>query len=224
LLTLVGMGAVAAGVVGAPITMVLLVLEATQDLWAASGVLMGVVVSTVVVRQAFGYSFATWRFHLRGVPIRGAYDIGWVAELTALKLMRSDAKTAPKSQSLESLRRLYPLGSTKTVFAVDNQTGYAGLLDMSAVHEPGAEPEVTDVTVGEVAQHADAFLLPGDDIRTILRRFCEAEVEILPVLAARGDRRIVGYVSEAFALRRYNQELERRRSEELGENSLYGRD
>ncbi|XKH36307.1 chloride channel protein [Azospirillum doebereinerae] len=37
LLLLVGMGSVAAGVIGAPVTMVLLVLETTQDLWAASG-------------------------------------------------------------------------------------------------------------------------------------------------------------------------------------------
>ncbi|WP_247887178.1 chloride channel protein [Azospirillum sp. SYSU D00513] len=224
LLMLVGMGAVAAGVIGAPITMVLLVLEATQDLWAASGVLMGVVISTVVVRQAFGYSFATWRFHLRGVPIRGAHDIGWVAELSALRLMRSDAKTAPETQTIESLRRLYPLGSAKTVFAVDNQTGFAGIVDMAAVHDPDMDGRAAELKVGDLAHHGDAFLLPGDDIRKILRRFSEAEVETLPVLAARGDRRIVGYVSEAFALRRYSQELERRRSEELGENSLYGRD
>ncbi|WP_052584250.1 chloride channel protein [Azospirillum baldaniorum] len=37
LLVLAGMGAVAAGIIGAPVTMVLLVLEATQDFWAASG-------------------------------------------------------------------------------------------------------------------------------------------------------------------------------------------
>jgi CIC family chloride channel protein len=32
----------------------------------------------------------------------------------------------------------------------------------------------------------------------------------------------VGYLTEAYALRRYNQELERIRSEELGHSSLFG--
>ena len=224
LLMLVGMGSVAAGIIGAPITMVLLVLEATQDFWAASGVLTGVVVSTIVVRQAFGYSFATWRFHLRGVPIRGAHDIGWVSELTALRLMRPDARTAPETQTVEALRRLYPLGSAKLVFALDSQAGYAGMVDMASVYAPDMDAKAAEIRVGDLAGHADAYLLPGDDIRAVLQRFRQAEVEALPVLAARGDRRIVGYVSEAFALRRYSQELERQRSEDLGEESLYGRD
>jgi len=31
------------------------------------------------------------------------------------------------------------------------------------------------------------------------------------------ERRIIGYVSEAYALRRYSEELERRRAEDVGE-------
>ncbi len=224
LLVLVGMGAVAAGIIGAPVTMVLLVLESTQDFWAASGVLIGVAVSTAIVRQFFGYSFATWRFHLRGVPIRGAYDIGWVSELTALRLMRADAKTILDTQTVETLRRLYPLGSAKRVYVVDGNGHYGGLIDMDLIHDPTLGEDGADRPVGELARHADSFLLPGDDVRTVLNRFCGAEVEALPVLAARGDRRIVGYVTEAYALRRYSQELERRRGEELGERGLYGGD
>ncbi|XKH36306.1 hypothetical protein ACIU1J_18055 [Azospirillum doebereinerae] len=68
------------------------------------------------------------------------------------------------------------------------------------------------------------MLLPGDDARTALRRFCAAEVEALPVLASASDRRVVGYVTESFALRRYSQALERQRGEDLGERGLWGRD
>jgi CIC family chloride channel protein len=41
------------------------------------------------------------------------------------------------------------------------------------------------------------------------------------VLSARADPRIIGYLTEAYALRRYTQELERRRSAELGERELF---
>ncbi|WP_377810894.1 chloride channel protein [Azospirillum sp. A29] len=224
LLLLVGMGSVAAGVVGAPVTMVLLVLETTQDLWAASGVLIGVVLSTTVVRQAFGYSFATWRFHLRGVPIRGAYDVGWLSELTAFRLMRRDAKTVPATLTVEALRRLYPLGSTKAVFAVDEMGRYAGMVDMSVVHDPDQDTAATETRVGSLASKADAVLMPGDDARTVLSRFGSEEVEALPVLSSPTDRRIIGYVTESFALRRYSQALERQRGEDLGERGLWGRD
>ncbi|HML09475.1 MAG TPA: chloride channel protein, partial [Stellaceae bacterium] len=59
-----GMGALAAGVVGAPMTMIFLVLEATTDFSATLGVTAAVIASVLVVRNWFGYSFATWRFHL----------------------------------------------------------------------------------------------------------------------------------------------------------------
>ena len=33
-------------------------------------VLVAVIASSLTVRKTFGYSFATWRFHLRGESIR----------------------------------------------------------------------------------------------------------------------------------------------------------
>lgn len=223
-LVLVAMGSVAAGIVGGPVTMVLLVLEATSDLWAAAGVLTGVVVSTTVVRQAFGYSFTTWRFHLRGVPIRGAQDVGWMGDLRAGRLMRRDAKTVREDLALADLRTLYPLGSAKMVFVVDEAGHYRGVVDMAAVHDPSRDTALEGRTAADMAGHREAFLLLGDDIRTTLNRFCATEAEALPVVATTTDRRVLGYLTEAFALRRYSQELERLRGEETGQQGLYGRD
>lgn len=225
LLTLVGMGSVAAGIVGAPVTMVLLVLESTQDLWAASGVLIGVVLSATVVRHAFGYSFATWRFHLKGVPIRGAQDVGWVRELSAARLMRRDAVVVPATLPVDELRRRHPLGSAKQVFAVDASGRYVGQVDMALVHAPGAAgDEDAGRTVGDMAAAPDGFLLGNDDAQTAFHRFCTAEMETLPVLSDREARRVIGYVTEAFLLRRYSQELERIRAAETGDHGLFGRD
>ena len=64
---LAGMGAVAAGIIGAPLTMMFLVLEATGDFQVAIAVVIAVIISSTIVRILFGYSFATWRFHLRGL-------------------------------------------------------------------------------------------------------------------------------------------------------------
>ena len=58
-------------------------------------------------------------------------------------------------------------------------------------------------------------------MRTALLRFEEKEIETLPVLASGSDRSVVGYLTEQFALRRYNQELERRRTADLGERDLF---
>jgi len=45
----------------------------------------------------------------------------------------------------------------------------------------------------------------------------KAEAEALAVIQSPENRRVVGLLSEAFALRRYSEELELRRQELVGE-------
>ena len=91
--SVIGMGALAASVIGGPLTMIFIALETTSDLWLTTAVLIAVIISAQVTREMFGYSFATWRFHLRGETIRSAADIGWMRDLTVRNMMREDVRT-----------------------------------------------------------------------------------------------------------------------------------
>ena len=82
-----GMGTLSVAVVGGPLTMTFLVLESTGDLGVAGGVLAASIATSLAVRATFGYSFTTWRLHLRGESIRGAQDVGWLRDLTVGRLM-----------------------------------------------------------------------------------------------------------------------------------------
>ncbi|HXE16547.1 MAG TPA: chloride channel protein [Stellaceae bacterium] len=217
---IVGMGAVAASIVGAPVTMILLILELTADFYVAMGVMVGVIVASVVTRLVFGYSFATWRFHLRGVPIRGAFDVGWIRDLTVEKIMRRDAHCAPADTPLAELRKKFPLGGTKRIFLTDPQGRYAGLVNTPDLYDP--DRAVEGGTAESLRRGETQFLLPQQNIRVALDRFLNAEMEVLPVVAGTADHAIVGFVTEAYALRRYNQELERAGGSGLGDSSLFG--
>ncbi|HET7411219.1 MAG TPA: chloride channel protein, partial [Pararhizobium sp.] len=58
---LVGMTGLAAAVVGGPLTMSFLALEASGSLPLTVAVLVAAVASSLLVRETFGYSFTTWR-------------------------------------------------------------------------------------------------------------------------------------------------------------------
>ncbi|MBL6852760.1 MAG: chloride channel protein [Alphaproteobacteria bacterium] len=219
-LMMVGMGSVAAAVIGAPLTMVFLVLEGTGDFPMTVGVMTGVVIASTIVRLTFGYSFSTWRFHQRGLGIRSPHDIGWLADLTVAKLMRADPKIVPANITLGSLRSQFPLGGPKRVFVVRG-TSYVGAIDIMALHDKKNDARLDSVTAGEAARDGDAFLLPGQNVRVALSRFEESLSESLPVLASIASREVVGYMTEAYALRRYSQELERRRNADLGQRDLF---
>ena len=207
--TLVGMGAVAAAIVGAPMTMIMIVLETTGDFAATIGVMVGVVTAAFAVRHWFGYSFATWRFHLRGLAIRSPEDVGWINELLVGPMMRRDPAVIAAELPLDELHRCFPAGSTRQVFVVDNRGGLCGIVDPG---EPNpANGADTGKSVADLVAKPAPFLLPGENLRTALDRFSQAAQERLPVIDNTKDRRIIGYLSESYALRRYAHELERHR-------------
>lgn len=217
---LAGMGSVAAAIIGAPLTMVFLTLEATGDFDVTVGVLLAVIIASTIVRLTFGYSFATWRFHLRGLTIRGAYDVGWISELNVGRLMRSDPKIVSEDVPLKKLRELYPPGSAKKLYVVDRAGHYVGLIDVLEAHNPAIDDALPGLVASDLAQYAGLYLLPGENLRAALTRFEETQTETLPVLASRSERKPIGYLTEAYALKRYAQELELVRANETG-SDLY---
>ena len=218
---LAGMGALAAGVVGAPVTMILLVLEATSDFSATLGVTLAVIVSVVVVRHWFGYSFATWRFHLRGVALHSPHDVGWLHDLQVANLMRRDFAVVPLDLPLGELCRQFPINASLRVFAVDENGGYKGYVDLAEAHGARYRDDEAKLCVKDLARGADHFLTPGQPIRETLDHFIASAAETLAVVDNPRDRRVQGYLSEAFALRRYYRELEAHHSEELGDDELF---
>jgi len=202
---LVGMGGVAASIVGAPVTIVLLILEMTGSFPAATSVLMGVLVASAITRHYFGYSFSTWRFHLRGLRISGAHDIGWIQELTVASLMRTDVHTVSDSVTYETLLPLIEARSSKRVYVADAQGTFLGRIDKKELH---AASEKNLLTAGALAKLPDQFLLPHQNIKQALQLFAQWETEQLPVVESEHSALVIGYVSESYGLRRYTQELE----------------
>jgi chloride channel protein, CIC family len=220
--TVVGMGTMAAAIIGAPVTMILLTLEMTANFYVTVGVTVGVIVASMIVRSTFGYSFATWRFHLRGVPIRGAQDVGWIRDLTVRKMMRRDIHTVSENLPLAELRAQFPLGGTNRVFLLDAKGDYAGMVVTADAHNPDLDERLANLRAADLRQAETQFLLPHQNVRAALDRFVSAEVEALPVLASATDRKAIGFVTEAYALRRYNQELEQARGDEFADPTLFG--
>jgi len=210
---LVGMSALAVAVVGGPLTMAFLALESTGSLPMTVAVLAASVVSTITVRRTFGYSFATWRFHLRGEGIRSAVDIGWMRNLTVGRMMRREYRRVPIDMTLTAFRREFALGAVARVVAVDPAGCYAGILATSEGH---AAPE-TAVKLSDIVHHRKVVLLPQMTIKEAVQMFETAESDELAVVDGAETMQVIGVLTEQYALRRYTEELEKRRRELSGE-------
>src|SRR5258708_4346382 len=208
------MGGVSGSVIGGAVTMSFIALESTGNLWLTTAVLVAVIISTQITRELFGYSFATWRLHLRGETIRSAADVGWIRDLTVRRLMRPDLATVDVGIGIEGFREKFPLGSKNQGGAVDAAGCHVGLA-------LGCEAHATDMEAAsglvDILHHGDVVLHPVMNIQEAIAVFDAAEAESLAVVEAGGEHRPIGILTEAHAMRRYAEESDRRRREAVGE-------
>ena len=197
---LVGMSGLAVAIVGGPLTMAFLALETTGSL-------------PLTVRRTFGYSFATWRFHVRGEAIRSAIDIGWIRNLTVGRMMRREMRIVRADTTLSAFRRDVPLGATARAVVVDQANRYAGIVLVAEAHATDSKAE----SLADLLHNKNDVLLPQMTIKDAVAMFEQAEADALAVVDGTESRRVIGLLTEQYALRRYSEELDRRRRELSGE-------
>ncbi|MGH7155079.1 MAG: chloride channel protein [Acetobacteraceae bacterium] len=212
-MAVVGMSSLAVAIIGGPLTMGFIALETTGSLPLTIAVLGACVLSALTVRRVFGYSFATWRFHLRGEAIRSAVDVGWMRNLTVGRMMRRQVRTVRADMPLASFRRDFPLGSTQRVVVLDADDTYAGIVLVAEAHADGDSSH----RAANVLRYQDAMLLPQMTIKEAIAMFGNAESDALAVVDGPDAKHVIGLLTEQYALRRYSEELDRRRRELSGE-------
>jgi CIC family chloride channel protein len=210
---LVGMGALATAVVGGPLTMSFLVLETTRDFGVTAATLAASLVASSMVRERFGYSFSTWRLHLRGETIRSARDVGWVRALTAGRMMRTDVATIAETATVGEFRRRFPLGGPSRVALLDEEGRYAGLAPTAAAYVEGHSP---DERIAALAAGKDVMLTPEMNIAEVMQTFDASQIEELAVVDSAG--RLLGVLAENYVSRRYAKELEKVQEGLFGES------
>lgn len=210
---LVGMAALSVAVVGGPMTLAMLMLETTHDFALMGVVLTAALISSAFTREMFGYSFSTWRLHLRGSTIRSPRDIGWTQSLTAGRIMRKDWVAVQDGLSVGAFRARIPLGSASKAVMTDAHGQYRGIVPTASAYRPDV-PE--SAPIAPLATLVDATLTPATGIQPMLRMFDSHAADELAVLNERGQ--VVGLVTEKHARRRYFEEIERAQRELFGES------
>lgn len=211
----VGMSAMAVAIIGGPLTMTFMALETTGDFVITGIVLAAAVVASMTVRELFGYSFTTWRLHLRGETIRSAQDIGWIRNLTVGRLMQGKVVTAPVGMTLAQFRRQFPLGGVERVVMVEDEDRYAGMVFLNDVYGPARE--ITDGELEMFVKHRNVMLTPAMNVKAALEAFDRNETDALVVVEDVQMRRVLGIVTEGYALKRYAAELDKARRSLAGE-------
>jgi CIC family chloride channel protein len=215
---ILGMGAVAACTLGAPLSTVIMVFELTTDYGVAFAVMVCVAVASVFSRQVHWHSFFTWQLAQQGIDLEGRRDRSLLRAKRLAEVLRPEVVTVGLDADLDQLKAAFRERHLP-IFVVDEQQRLYGSIAFEDLADAAFEPEGDQpVTARDLVHRTPVALVPQDNLETALRQFQAHREEHMPVVDNGTDRKVIGEVRHSDLVVAYNRALLEARAAERGES------
>ena len=207
---IVGMGAVLAGAVHAPLTAILLLFEMTRDYRIMVPAMLSVATSLAVARAIRRESVYTLGLARKGIRLERGRDVEVLATIQVAEAMQTAVPTvlesAPAAEALEAVHRTRHLG----IAVLDAEGRLAGIVAAQDLDRAGADGGLAGRTVGDVCTKELLVAHPDETLAAALRRMSVRDVGRLPVVPRDDPHRLVGMLRRSDVVRAYDVALGRR--------------
>ena len=206
---MVGMAAVLAGTVHAPLTAIILLFEMTNDYRIILPLMFAVAISLIVSQRIQHDSVYTLGLARKGVRLQRGRDVEVLDTIAVSEIMRTNTET---------LREADPLATAVDVFAqtrhhglpvVDERGELYGILTVQDVERADLVSH-KNLTIGQACTREMLTAFPDETMGTALRRMGARDIGRLPVVARDNRRQLLGVLRRVDLVRAYDIALTRR--------------
>jgi CIC family chloride channel protein len=216
--TIVGMGAVAGAVLGAPISTMLIIFEMTGDYALTIAVMIATAIASIITQQLFGRSIFQWQLERRGVSVGIGREVGLLRALQVRGLADKKVDVVAPETPLAEVRR-HLLEAPWSLLVVAGPEGrLEGLIGFPDLGDLAFDKEADETTTAKDVMHKAGYALRSDDnLQAAVEAFNSSGEVHLPVINNGDERLFVGMVHEHEVMAAYHQTLVQARREERGE-------
>jgi len=216
---MVGMGAVAAPMLGAPISTILMVFELTGDYSMTIASMIAVSVASVTMVHIFGgQSFFAWQLERRGLDLGGGRARQVLANSVAEDLMSDDFHTVRDHVTIDNIRDTLLQAPEDHVFVIDADERLVGSLSFTDIKDVAFESGLDHLIIArDAARPNPAWILANDSLEQALVMMDTSGLAYIPVIDAEATRRVLGILHHRRLLAEYNKALIEEHAEEHGE-------
>jgi len=205
---LVGMGAVLAAVVHAPLASILICVEVTNDFKVMVPAMLACVVATAVARLFYEDSIYTMGLRMRGIRIGGPAERAILNHLSVEQVTLEPASIVQVADPFQKILDLSAATGAANFVVVDADGKYFGMVVSDDIQTVLLEREAIPLLViGEMTRHDLPLVKNTDDLGTVLEAFASHEVSHLPVTMESRPNHVIGLISRAGLMRKYQQTL-----------------
>lgn len=208
---MVGMAAVLAGAVRAPLTAILLLFEMTNDYRIILPLMFAVVVSMVTSERLQRDSVYEHGLARKGVRLQRGRDVEVLEGLTVSEIMQPLENTLLDTDSVATATETFTCTRRHGLCVLDASGALVGVLtlqDLDRANTQCADPQ--RCTVGEICTRDVLVAFPDETIGAALQRMGARDLGRMPVVSRDNPRRAVGILRRNALVRAYDLALTRR--------------
>ncbi len=207
---MVGMAAVLAGTVHAPLTAILLLFEMTHDYRIILPLMFSVIVSLLISSRLHRDSIYILGLSRKGLRIERGRDVEVLEGITVGEVMEKGFVVLKESDNLQSAADQMLKMRTHGLVVVDMNSDLSGILSLQDIQNAEEKGDLTQLTVGKICSRNLITAFPDETLAAALRRMSIRDIGRLPVVAKDDARKVIGLLRRSDTIRAYNLALTRR--------------
>ena len=213
--TIVGMGGVAAAVMGAPISTTLIVFELTDDYPLTIAVMVAVVLSSLFTNQFVNGSYFNWQLERAGYDLKGGFEAALLRSITVQRVMVTESETVEVGAALQEIRQKLQKSDTGELFVLKDGSELFGTITLADLSEIAFDHDVDNlINAGDIARIHPPLLDVDDDLETANKVIRDSGEHYIAVVENHDNMRFVGTLHETDVMSAYNRALVEARREE----------
>ncbi|MEG3637950.1 chloride channel protein [Magnetococcus sp. PR-3] len=212
--TLVGMGAMAAAVLGAPIASILILFELTGDYRIMLALMVASIVATLLINQVYRDSVYTKALRRKNIDLWSGRESGLLRHIPVSAIMKRTFEMIPDSMNIRDLKEKIHRTREENFLVVNDQGDLKGIVSFQDIRGVAFEEGLEDlVLVRDIATRELITVTPSDNLYDAFRRMGSGNVEQLPVVSEDNTAQVLGIITNHDVIQAYNHALLEREAE-----------
>ena len=205
---MVGMGAMAGAVLGAPISTILIMVELTGDYQLTMAVTIATVTAAMLTRALNGASYFRTVLAESGIDLDERLETDAMRQMRVRGVMSRSFSSVPRTMKMRDLRVALATAPYGELFVVDPSNRLFGTITLADLDEAAFDPVIQDlICAGDAARLNPPMLTVEDDLESAFNLMETRHEEHIAVVDNRVDRHLVGFVHERDVMLAYNRAL-----------------
>ena len=209
---LVGMGAVAAGAMHAPITSILIIFELTNDYRIILPLMVACIISVLITTRLKKDSIYTLKLSRRGLNLFQGQEINVLRSLRVQQVMKPEFEKVLTDTPFQALMDLVVRSQHPNFFVVDEKDHLLGVISINDMRRIFYESDaLAPILVAyDLLSPIRHSFTPQDTLDVVMKAFGELNVDELPVVNNMEEKKLIATVTKRDVIEMYNREILKR--------------